>query len=81
LVPQETVLFSVSISENIRYGSPHADMEDIVNAAKLANAHDFIMELPMQYDTPVGERGVTLSGGQRDSNYSRHTEISQLRCD
>ena len=65
LVPQETVLFSVSISENIRYGSPHADMEDIVNAAKLANAHDFIMELPMQYDTPVGERGVTLSGGQR----------------
>lgn len=65
LVPQETVLFSVSIAENIRYGSRRAGMKDIVEAAKLANAHDFIMELPLEYDTPVGEKGVALSGGER----------------
>ena len=65
LVPQETILFSVSIAENIAYGRPSARMKDIMQAAKLANAHDFIMELPLQYDTPVGEKGVTLSGGER----------------
>ncbi len=65
LVPQETVLFSVSIAENIRYGSRRAGMKDIVEAAKLANAHDFIMELPLEYDTPVGGKGVALSGGER----------------
>ena len=56
LVPQETVLFSVSIAENIAYGRPSANMKDISEAAKLANAHDFIMELPLKYDTPVGEK-------------------------
>jgi subfamily B ATP-binding cassette protein MsbA len=65
LVPQETVLFSVSIGENIAYGSPRAGMKDVVEAAKLANAHDFIMQLPLKYDTSVGEKGVTLSGGER----------------
>lgn len=65
LVPQETVLFSISIAENIGYGSPRASMKDIVKAATLANAHDFIMRLPLKYDTPVGEKGVTLSGGER----------------
>lgn len=65
LVPQETVLFSVSIGENIAYGRLRANMNDIIQAAKLANAHDFIMKLPSKYDTPVGERGVTLSGGER----------------
>ncbi len=65
LVPQETVLFSISIAENIGYGSPRASMKDIVKAAALANAHDFIMRLPLKYDTPVGEKGVTLSGGER----------------
>ena len=65
LVPQETVLFSMSVSENIAYGNPNAGMKDIINAAGLANAHDFIMGLPLQYDTVVGEKGATLSGGER----------------
>jgi len=58
-------LFNRSIRENIAYSTDDPDMEDIINAAKLANAHDFIMELPDQYDFIVGERGVKLSGGQR----------------
>jgi subfamily B ATP-binding cassette protein MsbA len=65
LVPQETMLFSVSIAENIRYGRADARMEDIIRAAQLANAHDFITQLEQGYDTMVGERGLTLSGGQR----------------
>lgn len=65
LVPQETLLFSVSIRENIAYGRPGATEEEIVAAAKAANAHDFITALPNGYDTLVGERGATLSGGQR----------------
>lgn len=64
-VPQETALFHRSISENIAYGKPDATPEEIQRAAKLANAHDFIMELPEGYDTLVGERGIKLSGGQR----------------
>ncbi len=64
-VPQETALFHRSIAENIAYGKPNATAEEIQRAAKLANAHDFIMELPEGYDTLVGERGVKLSGGQR----------------
>lgn len=64
-VPQETSLFHRSIAENISYGKPDATPEEIQRAAKLANAHDFIMELPDGYDTLVGERGIKLSGGQR----------------
>src|SRR5262249_32242737 len=62
---QETVLLQASIAENIAYGQPSASFEDIVAAARVANAHDFIMALPQGYDTEVGERGETLSGGQR----------------
>ncbi len=65
IVPQETVLFSSSVRENIRYGRLDATDEEIEEAARDANAHDFIMELPKGYDTEIGERGLTLSGGQR----------------
>ncbi|HEX7095708.1 MAG TPA: ABC transporter ATP-binding protein, partial [Acidimicrobiales bacterium] len=65
LVLDEPFLFSVSLRDNIAYGRPDADFEEIVQAAKAAQAHDFIMELPDGYDTVVGERGYTLSGGQR----------------
>jgi ABC-type multidrug transport system fused ATPase/permease subunit len=65
IVPQEVLLFGDSIKQNIAYGNPNASFEDIVQAAKQANAHDFIMSFPDQYDTQVGERGVQLSGGQK----------------
>lgn len=65
LVPQETILFSGSIYDNIRYGNLDATQSMISDAAKAANAHDFIMALPQQYLTEVGEKGVQLSGGQR----------------
>ena len=65
LVLQDTVLFSTSIGENISYGKPGASRDDIVEAAKRANAHDFISYLPEGYDTEVGERGMKLSGGER----------------
>ncbi len=64
-VLQETLLFRAPIWQNIAYGRPTATREEIIEAAKLANAHDFIEELPNAYDTLVGERGVTISGGQR----------------
>ena len=64
-VLQETLLFRATVWENIAYGRPEASREEIINAAKLANAHEFISEMPEGYDTMVGERGVTLSGGQR----------------
>ncbi|MCQ2571012.1 MAG: ABC transporter ATP-binding protein/permease [Candidatus Saccharibacteria bacterium] len=64
-VPQETALFHRSISENIAYARPDATQEEIIRAAKLANAHEFIKDLPDGYDTLVGERGTKLSGGQR----------------
>jgi ATP-binding cassette, subfamily B, bacterial len=64
-VLQETLLFRAPIWQNIAYGRPTATREEIVEAAKLANAHDFIEEMPDAYDTVVGERGVTISGGQR----------------
>lgn len=65
IVMQEPVLFSTSIAENIAYGRPGARMQDIVEAAKVANAHDFIAALPDGYNTRVGERGMRLSGGER----------------
>jgi ATP-binding cassette subfamily B protein len=65
MVPQEPVLFSGSIADNIRYGRLPATMDEIVEAAKAANAHDFIERLPNGYDTEIGERGVRLSGGER----------------
>ncbi|MGN6531646.1 MAG: ABC transporter ATP-binding protein [Ginsengibacter sp.] len=64
-VLQDTILFYGSIRENIAYGRPEATDEEIIEAAKLANAHEFIEKLPHGYDTLVGERGITLSGGQR----------------
>ncbi|MBD5445072.1 MAG: ABC transporter ATP-binding protein [Lachnospiraceae bacterium] len=64
-VPQEPYLYDISIAENIRYGKPEASHEDVVRAAKLANAHDFILELENGYETCAGERGNLLSGGQR----------------
>jgi len=65
IVLQETVLFGGTIRENIAYGRPDAPEEEIIAAAKTAEAHDFIMSFPDGYDTAVGERGVTLSGGQK----------------
>jgi ABC-type multidrug transport system fused ATPase/permease subunit len=65
LVLQDTVLFHGSIKSNIAYGRAGASDAQIVEAAKLANAHDFISAMPQGYDTLVGERGLTLSGGQR----------------
>jgi ATP-binding cassette subfamily B multidrug efflux pump len=65
IVLQTSLLFSTTVRENIAYGCPDASMDDIIAAAKAAQAHDFIMDLPEGYDTVVGERGVTLSGGQR----------------
>jgi ATP-binding cassette subfamily B protein len=65
LVLQEPVLFSTTIAENIAYGRPGATEQEIAEAAKAANAHDFILRLPNGYDTQVGERGAMLSGGER----------------
>lgn len=65
VVQQDVYLFSGSVYDNIAYGKPGATKEEVINAARLANAHSFIMELPDGYDTYVGERGVKLSGGQK----------------
>ncbi len=65
IVPQETMLFSTTVRENIRYGRLDATDEEVEAAAKAANADSFIKELPQGYDTPIGERGLNLSGGQR----------------
>jgi ATP-binding cassette subfamily B protein len=62
---QEAILFSGTIGENIRYGNPDASDEDVVEAAQMAQAHEFIMSFPEGYDTSVGQRGVNLSGGQK----------------
>ena len=65
VVLQETHLFSGSIRDNIRYAKPYATNEEVINAARMANAHDFIMNLPQGYNTMVGEKGYSLSGGER----------------
>jgi ATP-binding cassette, subfamily B, bacterial len=64
-VLQESTLFRASISQNIAYGKPEASQKEIIRAAQMANAEEFILRMPEGYDTMVGERGVTLSGGQR----------------
>jgi len=65
IVLQTSLLFSSSVGENIAYGRPEASLEEVIAAAKAAQAHEFISELPEGYETVVGERGITLSGGQR----------------
>ena len=65
VVLQDPVLFSASIAENIAYGRPEATLEEIIIAAKLANAHDFIFGFQDKYETLVGDRGMRLSGGER----------------
>ena len=75
MVLQKNVLFSGTIYENISYGRPGASKEDVIEAAKRAGAHDFIMELKDGYDTYVGERGVKLSGGQKQRISSANTAM------
>jgi subfamily B ATP-binding cassette protein MsbA len=65
IVSQEVILFNDTVTATIAYGKPEAPAEEIINAAKAAYAHDFILELPHGYDTMIGERGLRLSGGQR----------------
>jgi ATP-binding cassette, subfamily B (MDR/TAP), member 1 len=65
LVSQEPVLFSGTIADNIAYGKPGASMQEIIAAAKMANAHDFVTAFPDSYDTLVGDKGVQCSGGQK----------------
>lgn len=65
IVQQDVYLFVGTVADNIRYGKPEATFEEIVEAAKNANAHDFIMSLPDGYDTDIGQRGIKLSGGQK----------------
>ncbi len=65
IVPQDPILFSGTLQENLLYGKPDATEAEVIAAARAANAHDFIMQLPEGYLTPVGERGIRLSGGQR----------------
>jgi ATP-binding cassette subfamily B multidrug efflux pump len=65
IVPQETVLFSGTVRDNIRYGRPDASEAEVIAAAKAAQAHEFILQLPNGYDTHIEERGVNLSGGQK----------------
>ena len=77
IVPQDPLLFSGSISENISVANPESSSEEIIRAAKIANAHDFIMELPTGYSTSVGERGANLSGGQRQRIAIARTVLSK----
>jgi ATP-binding cassette subfamily B protein len=65
IVQQDVYVFAGTIGENIAYGKPGASREDLITAAKRANAHDFIAALPEGYDTRIGSRGLTLSGGQK----------------
>ena len=69
VVQQDVYLFSGTIRDNIAYGKPDASDEEIIDAAKRANIHDFISELPDGYSTYVGERGTRLSGGQKTKDF------------
>ncbi|MCP9835822.1 MULTISPECIES: peptidase domain-containing ABC transporter [unclassified Cyanobium] len=77
IVPQDPLLFSGTISENIALTNPEAPSDAIVEAARIAGAHDFIMELSSGYSTPLGERGASLSGGQRQRIAIARTLLSQ----
>jgi len=79
IVPQDPLLFSGTISENIALTNPEAPSDSIVQAARTAAAHDFIMQLPNGYSTPVGERGASLSGGQRQRIAIARTLLSNPR--
>jgi len=70
IVAQHTFLFDDTVRNNIAYGDPHRPMDDIVAAAKAANAHEFVSAMPQGYDSTVGEMGMQLSGGQRDLGLS-----------
>ena len=65
IVTQESILFNDTVYNNIKFGVEDATYEDVLNAAKIANAHEFIERLPMGYETNIGDRGAKLSGGQR----------------
>ena len=65
MVHQDVYLFAGSVTDNIRYANPDATDEEVIEAAKLAGAYDFIMDLPQGFDSYVGERGLKLSGGQK----------------
>jgi ABC-type transport system involved in Fe-S cluster assembly fused permease/ATPase subunit len=77
IVPQDTVLFNDTIGYNIGYGNPKASQTEIENAAKLAHIHDFVMSLPQQYQTQVGERGLKLSGGEKQRVAIARTILKQ----
>lgn len=79
IVPQDPLLFSGTVAENIALTDPQATSESIVEAARQADAHDFIMQLPAGYSTPVGERGASLSGGQRQRIAIARTLLSRPR--
>ncbi|MGC1393652.1 MAG: peptidase domain-containing ABC transporter [Coleofasciculaceae cyanobacterium] len=79
VVPQETLLFDGTVQENIALTNPDASSEEIIEAAKIAAAHEFIMSLPMGYNTRVGERGAALSGGQRQRIAIARTVLSSPR--
>lgn len=79
IVPQDPLLFSGTVAENIALTDPQATSEAIVEAARRADAHDFIMQLPAGYSTPVGERGASLSGGQRQRIAIARTLLSRPR--
>ena len=65
VIPQDPFLFSASVRENITFGAPYLGDDEVERIARLAQAHEFVAELPDGYDTVIGERGITLSGGQR----------------
>lgn len=65
LVSQDVILFNDTVANNISFGNSHVSREDIIHAAQMANAHEFIMQMSQGYDTPIGDRGMNLSGGQR----------------
>lgn len=78
-VSQDTLLFSATIAENISFGRPGASQQDIEHAATIAQAHDFIVQMTAGYQTRIGERGVGLSGGQRQATSNCTRNIAQSK--